>query len=177
MYYIKQILFINTMLMAVAFASCTPTPKDVVPATEDLVIYPDCKDVVIPCNIAPLNFMLRGEYDAVSVSFGDELQIENRGRKVVFDQEEWQKLTDKTLEEKVIDVSVTARSSKDGRWYSFPEFTWTISPDSIDRYITYRLIEPGYEVWDKVDIEERCIEDFTTRILANGKQLVNRCMK
>ena len=176
MYYIKQILFINTMLMAVAFASCTPTPKDVVPATEDLVIYPDCKDVVIPCNIAPLNFMLRGEYDAVNVSFGDELQIENRGRKVVFDQEEWQKLIDKTLEEKVIDVSVTARSSKDGRWYSFPEFTWTISPDSIDQYITYRLIEPGYEVWDKVDIEERCIEDFTTRILANGKQLGNRCM-
>ena len=166
----------QTMVIGIALAACTPSPKDVKPATEDLTIYPDYKDILIPCNIAPLNFMIRGDYDAVSVRLGNEQKIEKRGRKVLIDPEEWQKLTGNTREERVIYISVTARSSKDGGWYEFPSFTWTISPDSIDTFITYRLIEPGYEVWDKVEIEERCIENFTTRTLADGKRLGNRCM-
>lgn len=36
--------------------------------------------------------------------------------------------------------------------------------------------EPGYEIWHEVEIEERCIETFDTRTLADGKQLGNRCM-
>ncbi len=36
--------------------------------------------------------------------------------------------------------------------------------------------EPGYEIWHEVEIEERCIETFDTRTLADGKQLGNQCM-
>lgn len=169
----------NNILATAVFAlcaSCTPTPENVMQASEDVAIYPDYRNITMPCNIAPLNFMLRGEYDAVSVRFSNGMTIRNRGRKVIFNAEQWTQLVGNTTAEKMIDVTLTARDKASGLWYEFPQFSWTVSPDSIDSYITYRLIEPGYEVWDKVDIEERCVEDFTTRTLAAGKDIGNRCM-
>ena len=40
--------------------ACTPTPHDVEQSTQEAEIYPDYKDVTIPVNIAPMNFVVRG---------------------------------------------------------------------------------------------------------------------
>lgn len=161
-------------------SGCTPAPHDVIAADQELVAYPDYQGVTIPCNIAPLNFMLRGDYDAVAVTICDAeghecLKQQASGAKVIFDADDWRQLLD-THRGQQLSVQLTARRSDDGQWLSFPAFDWTISPDSIDRYITYRLIEPGYEVWDNVVIEERCLESFDRRLLADGHELDNRCM-
>lgn len=154
-------------------ASCTPTPHDV-QQTEDLLsLYPDYKNICIPCNMAPLNFLVRNEgVDAVQIQVSD-LTWTNRGNAIVWSETDWHSLT-KQYTGDTLQVSLTARIK--GQWQKFATFYWYICPDSIDRYVTYRLIEPGYEVWHEVDIEERCIENFQTRTLANGKQLGNRCM-
>jgi hypothetical protein len=47
-------------LFTFSLLSCTPTPHDVVQSTLEAEIYPDYKDVTIPVNIAPLNFVVRG---------------------------------------------------------------------------------------------------------------------
>lgn len=158
--------------------SCVPTPHDVKPAQDMLVIYPDYKDITLPCNIAPLNFLLRGDYEAVNVEItGKEgthsYQQKNRGNKVIFSESSWRDIISSYLGE---EATVTITAQKDGAWWQYPSFTWTISKDSIDAYITYRLIEPGYEVWHYVSIEERCVENFDTRYLADGHELGNRCM-
>ena len=165
-----------SLSLLLLFSACVPKPEDVRPADVALSIYPDYQDVVVPCNIAPLNFMLRGDYDAVTLSLNDGSSLHFRGNKVVFSSDQWQNIVANTFQDKSLSLTVTARCSNDGHWYSFPSFSWTISPDSVDAFLTYRLIEPGYEVWDKVDIEERCVEDFSVRTLANGKRLGNRCM-
>lgn len=168
-------LFLYIVLLLLA--ACAPTPHDVKPAQGSLEMYPDYQDVTIPCNIAPLNFLLRGDYTAVNlrVSRDGETFFEQscRGQKMIMAESSWKQLVSQNLGK---ETSVTITAEKDGQWWKFPSFTWTFSEDSIDSFITYRLIEPGYEVWDNVVIEERCIESFETRLLADGRELGNRCM-
>ena len=40
-------------------AGCTPTPKQIEDTTDPIPMYPDYTDIMIPTNIAPLNFLLR----------------------------------------------------------------------------------------------------------------------
>ena len=59
--------FIHIILLGFLsfLTSCTPTPKDVVMQDELPPIYPDYCDVTIPENIAPLNFLLRADCEAI----------------------------------------------------------------------------------------------------------------
>lgn len=157
-----------------------PTPPDTVSLSDKpLVTYPDYQNITIPCNVAPLNFMLRDEQvDVIDVrvtdSRGNETaHLSTRGRKAIWSIESWRQLLNSHTADS-LHVQVMARA--DGQWLRYAAFSWYVSPDSIDSYLTYRLIEPGYEVWDKVCIEERCVENFDARLLADGKELGNRCM-
>ncbi len=58
----------------------------------------------------------------------------------------------------------------------YKPFKWTVSPHKIDPYLTYRLIEPGYEVWNKIQLRERGLESFTERIIADNNLTENTCM-
>ncbi len=166
--------------LLLGWAACAPIPHDTIPAEEPLVIYPDYQDITVPCNIAPLNFMIRGDYDAIYCSVRnssgqEEMILTDRGRGVTFEDFGWKELLRRHPGD-ILQISVIARRTEDGQWIRYPDFGWHISRDEIDSYVTYRLIEPGYEVWDNVSIEERCIETFDTRYLADGPNLKNRCM-
>lgn len=157
--------------------ACTPRPESVKPADHPLLLYPEYQDVTIPCNIAPLNFLLRNEgVDAISVKVkgaSDSLQINARGSKAVFPLKEWHALLD-AEQGHTLEVSVTARTN--GQWLRYPSFTWRVAADRLDAYVSYRLIEPGYEVWNALQIRERCIENFDERILADNSLTDGKCM-
>lgn len=157
--------------------ACTPRPESVKPADHPLLLYPEYQDVTIPCNIAPLNFLLRNEgVDAISVKVkgaSDSLQINARGSKAVFPLKEWHALLD-AEQGHTLEVSVTARTN--GQWLRYPSFTWQVVADRLDAYVSYRLIEPGYEVWNALQIRERCIENFDERILADNSLTDGKCM-
>ena len=164
---------LSTLTLALTLTACVPTPKDVQPAPAEAELYPDYRDVVLPCNIAPLNFLVRNEgVDALQLTAGDAT-LRCRGNKLVWNEAEWHQWLGRHTGD-TVPCTLTARI--DGQWQEFKPFQWVVSRDSIDRYVTYRLIEPGYEVWHEVEIEERCLEDFSTRTLADGKRLGNRCM-
>lgn len=153
-------------------AACTPTPENVRQSQEPAPLYPDYADVTIPVNIAPLNFLLRGDYEAVEVKAAS-LVANAKGNEVTFDIDEWKKLL-KEHTGKEIEVTVTAL--KDGQWTRFRPFHWQIVADSIDAYLTYRLIEPDYEVFQNLEIHERCVENFDDRAISSYRQVGNRCM-
>lgn len=129
-------------------------------------IYPDYRDVTVPCNIAPLNFMYSGRCGMLSTVFNAPgVSYRTRGRKVVVPEHRWQQLL-----EAASGSYIEVCSSAAGTWRI------EVSPDPIDEYLTYRLIEPGYEVWDKVEIEQRRMSDFSTVTLASWKNTGNSCM-
>lgn len=157
--------------------ACAPYPESAHPALQPLVIYPEYQDVTIPCNVAPLNFLLRNEgVDAVSVNVkgtADSLQVHAHGNKVIFPQKAWRSLLE-SEKGRALTVTVTARTA--GQWLRYPSFEWRVMPERIDAYVSYRLIEPGYEVWNALQIRERCMENFEERILADNSLTDNSCM-
>jgi len=167
----KRVNLLNAFLLLLC--SCTNTPHDITKTDSKLEIYPAYHEVSIPCNIAPLNFLVRNEgVEAVQATVAG-MTILCQDNKVQWDQTSWRQL----INEHVGDtLSVQVMACIDKQWLQFDDLKWYVSADSVDSYITYRLIEPGYEIWYEVEIEERCLENFETRTLADGKKLGNRCM-
>ena len=132
----------------ILLVACTPTPHDVKQSGQEAEIYPDYKDVTIPVNIAPLNFVVRGA-EAIEVKAGN-LTVRNRGGNVEFGMGEWRKLIEGS---DTIEVEVT--TLKDGQWTAYKRFHWFVVNDSVDSYLSYRLIEPGYSVWSRLQIKQR----------------------
>ena len=131
-------------------------------------IFPDYQDVTIPCNIAPLNFYYTDPEDShyVTSFTAGGTSVTIKGREVVWKESKWADI----LSEKT-DIQVVSSSKKGS-------VSWTIhiSTDRIDPCLTYRLIEPGFEVWDDLVIEERCLENFDTRAISDYRHARNQCM-
>ncbi len=73
-----------------------------------------------------------------------------------------------------IRVEVTAK--EDGLWTRYAPFNIYITPETVDPYLSYRLIEPGYEVWKSLQLAERNVETFRERIIADNSLTDNSCM-
>lgn len=168
---------VSYIIVMFAMASCAPVPNEseVQLSETPFDTYPDYRGVTIPVNIAPLNFMvMEDEVDAVCVDYSDgenELRVCRRGAKVIVDDGEWRAFVARCKG----DVDVDLKVRKNGHWWR-EKYSMYVSQDSIDAYVTYRLIEPGYEVWHDLKIEERCVENFDSRYIADNSSLDVKCM-
>ena len=130
-------------------------------------MYPDYRGVTVPAGIAPLNFYNYGEEarkERITFTAGS-CRTSFRGAEVRWNPDSWSRL----LSEAAGD-SIYVHSSRLGDW------AVAVSEDPADRYLTYRLIEPGYEVWDEVEIRERDITCWDERVLASHSNTANSCM-
>ena len=155
------------------FSSCIEVPTDVRMVDDELPMYPDYTDVTVPVNIAPLSFLLRSDAEAVWVYANDEEIYSGRGNEVVFDEEDWKAFLENNVGK---DIKVRVVVKNNGEWQEYPSFTWRVVADKVDPYLTYRLIEPDYEVWNNLVIQERCVENFETRNICDYGVVGNKCM-
>ena len=74
--------------------SCTGIPKNTVPVDGTPSIFPDYADVVIPSNIAPLNFCIeeKGQKYVTVITGGGEKAV-IAGDKVRIPARKWEKMT------------------------------------------------------------------------------------
>ncbi len=164
-------------LLLIWFVGCTPTPDNQTKLMKGAPnIYPDYTDVTIPPNIAPLNFLMRDDVDAVEciAECGEyRICVNESGNAICFKESDWKKLMQEA-KGKDIHVTLSARynQSEWKRW----EYLWHVSNDSIDPYLTYRLIEPDYEIFNNLELRERCVENFDERAFVSHLSVGNRCM-
>lgn len=166
----KTLYILTSLLSLILLLSCTPTPKDVSQSEAHPNIYPDYIDVTIPVNIAPLNFLIRDTVEAVQVKAGNII-VNAKGNEVVFDEDDWHEL----LATKS-DIEVVVTTLKNGKWTEYRPFHWQVVKDPVDPYLTYRLIEPDYEIWNNLQIKQRCVENFTEKVLCDYRLANNQCM-
>ena len=126
-------------------------------------IYPDYVDVTVPVNIAPLTFEMDDESEVMAVrySFGEE-EIICRGTKSQPDISDWKQLA-AAAKGKAIQVETYA--CKGGQWTRFKPFNIYVSPDSIDAYISYRLIYPSYVSYEELNISQRSLENYDESVI------------
>ena len=129
-------------------------------------IYPDYADVTIPVNIAPLCFELFNEAEEAVTHFScgsDEMIVE--GTKIRPDIEAWRQLLEHANGK---DITVEVYALNDGKWAQFKPFALHVSPDSIDPWMSYRLISPSYVSYEELTINQRCLENFDEKVIASN---------
>lgn len=157
--------------------ACNKKTKAVIPAESQAVdeiveIYPDYRDITIPPNIAPLNIEVLSEGDQFvgSISGGNHQILSSAGKdgKLLFDSITWRSLLQANLDK---DLTVTLYARRPSGWVKFPSYTIHVAPEPIDRYLSYRLIEPSYELYRQLGLYQRDLEGFTqTPIYENNRK-------
>lgn len=152
--------------LIVAFLQSCSKKVVEIPATSvetmDMVaIYPDYQNVFIPVNIAPLNFQVLDECSEVICLLegknGQPLLVAGKDRKIQFPEEDWRNLL---LVNKRSPLLVTLYTKSSDTWQKHPSFTILVAEEVIDAYLTYRLIEPGYELYHQMGIYQRNLTGF-----------------
>ena len=157
--------------------SCThKSLSEFVDLDEEVSIFPDIKDVTIPCNIAPLNFNYNGEEKdillLVSGRNGEKQFIGDEGC-FHFKRNYWKNLLHENKGDKLV---FTIAVCRDNKWYKYKPFEIYVSSDSIDPYISYRLIPPGYEGWRNMGIYQRNLESFDEKAIIENKLTNYNCV-
>jgi len=172
----KRNIHCYIMLLAVAMvmiSSCASHP-DVPSSSKEAkcqpAIYPDYCDVTIPCNIAPLNFMLPADeftecVARITTADGKQHTYGN-GVKVQIPEGEWHEMLNAS---KGKSLKVEVWGDKAGEWLSFNPFEIKIAEEPIDEYLSYRLIEPSYVAWDFMEIAQRNITTFEETQIFNNE--------
>ncbi len=154
--------FLSIILLTACNKSEVPT--DYAEANAPAAIYPDYQGVTVPVNMAPLHFEWTGQADEVvtSLTVADE-QLVLGGTKVCPTPSEWQQLAAKAVGGDSIRVDMYARSGND--WKHYRPFGIYVSPDSIDPWISYRLISPSYVTYEELTLNQRCLESYEERVI------------
>ena len=182
----SKLKYILITAAAVLMAACgKPTAQ--VPAQysqleENADIYPDYTDIVIPPNIAPLNFIVR---DTLADAFVAHLQgkdaelLVSAGKDGVMqmDMTEWKNLLS-TCKGTDIQVSVYARRGE--KWFCYKPYTLSVAEEPIDAFLSYRLIQPSYELYRQLGIYQRNLTNWDVHtIYENNREFetnTNHCI-
>lgn len=164
----RFILILTALLLA---ASCCKQEI----RTSDPIIFPDYTDITIPDNIAPLNFKISGAgwIETTVEGKGFRKRFTSCFGQTNFPVRIWHKMLSQVSGD-TLKVRVCVKVGR--KKALLPEFFWAVRPEPIDKYISYRLIEPCYEVWNDLSIKERDIENFRTRTIAVNSNTGTSCM-
>ena len=165
MYRLISILLITLSL----FSSCS-SPKVPTKGVSDVqgapALVPDYTGIVIPPNIAPLNFdvAIQGDEYVARVSAPDGYEIVASGNPVQWPAGEWHKLLEKS-KGKELKYEVYVRN---GEAWSRYRFSNTVAEEDIDPYISYRLIEPSYVQYAGITLNQRDLTSFDESVIFNN---------
>lgn len=133
-------------------------------------IMPDYTDVTIPANLCPTNFIVTetGNEAVVRISAGTQAYTYGGdGMKVMIDEEEW---TELTAAARGGALTVETYVKEGSQWTAYQPFHIYVAADSIDPYISYRLIPPSYVAYNHLRLAERNLTTFDETIFYDNRQ-------
>jgi hypothetical protein len=141
-------------------------------------IFPDYTSVVIPPNIAPLNFSVEDKGKKYYVTIYSDnsrgIKILSKSGKIVIPKRKWKKLLDSNRGKSVyIDVYTKNTANK---WEKFSTIINKIAADEMDSYVAFRLINPAYILWEKMGIYQRDIESYSMKPVLLNRTTEKNCM-
>lgn len=154
-------------LVLVLLTACGPkdyrVPAQSTPTNSEATLYPDYTNTVVPPNIAPLNFMLR---DSLASAVVVQLRGEKGGElvagggkdlKVEMDTTAWRKLL---ADNRGASIQGTVYARHGDSWVRYNAYGLTVAEEEIDGYLSYRLIEPGYELYRQLGLYQRNLTNW-----------------
>ncbi|MCR4920522.1 MAG: hypothetical protein K5945_02270 [Bacteroidaceae bacterium] len=158
----STVLALTALMVVACQRHKAQVPTEYEEANRPAIIFPDYTNVVVPPNIAPLNFMLKdtavteivarfqGQGDALVAGGGDDAKVE-------IDSTRWRKLLQ---ENRGHDITVSLYARQGEQWLHYPDYKLTVAEEDIDNYLSYRLIEPGYELYRQLGLYQRNLTNW-----------------
>jgi hypothetical protein len=141
-------------------------------------IRPDYSETVIPCNIAPLNFLVEEDGNRYFVKIyskqGNVVEIISRSSKIVVPEKSWRKLLSENKGENLY-FDVFVKTSK-GQWKRFKPISNTIADENIDKFLVYRKMYPLYSKWNEMGIYQRNLESYDESVVLHNKSFDYACV-
>src|SRR3990172_3486380 len=141
-------------------------------------IRPDYSEIVLPPNIAPLNFIIREPGTKYRVRFsaanGESLDISSNSPKIDIPMKKWKKLL-QANRGGTLRLEVFTWTS-DEAWKRFDPVINRLPRDSIEGYLAYRIINPAYTRWRDMGIFQRHLETFDEKPILINKETDGNCM-
>ena len=149
------------ILILMAACSKPRVPASYAEADQQPRIFPEYQDVTVPMNIAPLTFHIDTEAEDYVTRFSaDGREWIFGGRDVCPTPKQWRQMK----EAKELQVEVFIAKAPD-KWTRLLPFHIYVSEDSIDPYISYRLIAPSYVTYEDLTIKQRCLENYDEKLI------------
>ena len=161
----RALYFSLFYLFTFLLLGCTASvPENYTESQQLPKVYPDVVDVTVPQNIAPLTFQLDEEADGMIARYqrdGVEVVCED---KMQPSMSEWRKLTAQAG-----DITVDVFAKHGDQWTRHKPFAVHVSADSIDSYLSYRLIPASFVSYESLTISQRCLENYDESVIYDNK--------
>ena len=175
-----KVLSYILLLTSYILLACGPSiPTEYTQSDKYPAIYPDYVEVTVPVNIAPLSFEYDGPVDEMVARYavdGDDIVCNGQP-----DIDDWRALVQKAvgagqwsmvngqftppLGGRGAPITVEVYTRSGDQWTRYKPFSIFVSPDSIDPYISYRLIAPSYISYEALTINQRCLENYDESVI------------
>ena len=166
------------LIAAFLFYGCTQQKTANTLLHEYPKIFPDYHEVVIPPNIAPLNFMVEG-VDEIFVEFHLDgkccFSISCQDGIADIPMDKWTDMLGKARG-KEIEIHVSTWGKEHPEGVKYLPFKVMVADEDIDNWITYRLIEPGYQSWKQLGIYQRDIRSFDEKVIVDNHTNTQTCL-
>ena len=158
------------LLMPLLTGCGVSVPTDARPVARKVRVMPDNDGATLPPNIAPLNFEVMEAGDAFVVRYyaKDGTEIVSSGNPIDVPVDEWHELL-RAARGDTLYTDIYVKNG--GSWSRFPTMKNPIATESIDEYISYRLIQPSYVDYEDMDIRQRNVSDFDEHIIFHNMML------
>ena len=161
----RAVIHLFTLSLLCLLAACgVSVPESYTESQELPKVYPDVVDVTIPQNIAPLTFQLDAEADGMIARYqrdGVEVVCEDKMQPSL---SQWQELTAQAG-----DIHVDVYVKHGDQWTHHKPFAIHVSPDSIDAYLSYRLIPSSFVSYETLTISQRCLENYDESVVYDNR--------
>ena len=132
-------------------------------------IWPDYRDVTVPPNIAPLNFLVDSVEDAVAqivAPQGEQMVCGGDAGKVQIPEEEWHEML---AQARGGSLSVTVYTKQHGKWLAYKPFAIHVAEEVVDPYVSYRVLPPTFVGFDELSIRQRNLTSFEETTIYNNR--------
>lgn len=153
-------------------------PRDAETVPRPPRIRPDYASIIVPPNIAPLNFRVRepGRRFCVRIAgpVGKPVEVHSSAPELVIPPAGWRRLLAANRGRRLA-LHVHAQDAS-GRWRRFQPVHQTVAREPVDPVLVYRLIRPLYNAYTTVQVYQRDLTTYRESLVVDGRAFRNGCV-
>lgn len=171
------------MALAASLSSCGGRPgADTISGGRAPEIYPQLSGATLPVNIAAPSFIIKENGDRFYAEVGAggcadaAISVKSGSGEVTLPLGDWHDLLKKASESGEKEIWIRVVAENDGKWVEYDTVRCPVSRYPIDEYLVYRLLYPGYELWNEMGIYQRNLTNYEQTAVVENSDIERKCV-